>query len=56
MKIVLWILVDNYGRIFYTGHTKQDIENNKHLFPEGNIVRLEGEINEEVSSSRNNPT
>lgn len=44
----LWILVDNYGRIYYTGYTKELVElrsKDYNFVPNLQIIELKGEIN-----------
>lgn len=48
MKINLWILIDNGGRILYTGAYKRLVENAKEQYPDVkdlHVVELKGEIN-----------
>lgn len=48
MKVILWVLVDNGGRICYSGHTREIVENAQDLsdyYKKCDIVKLEGESN-----------
>lgn len=46
--IELWILVDNFGRIYYTNGNKEVLESYKNSMTDGqnlNLVKLEGALN-----------
>lgn len=46
MKIELWVLVDSFGYICYTGSTKEMAENYKDSngFNDKFVIKLEGEL------------
>lgn len=43
MKIELWILVDNYGRIYYSSSREEDLKD--YTIKGLNIIKLEGVLN-----------
>lgn len=57
MKVELYVLVDNGGRILYTGGNEKWLKAiQEERFPESFIVKLEGDTNDKSKYTEYSPT